>query len=152
MPHSFWIMAPKAPLECGDWSPLWRSSRWPDQAACCLEYHKPTSGRAFKRLDIKGRQAARCRTGSMAASGDESPHSRAPFGRFFHQSAAKTMRHWAGFPRSEPAVGQPRKSWAAAAAAPPALPCRQNGSVFWRDNSRVGSGTGRRTPNARSAQ
>jgi len=73
-------MAPKAPLECGDSSPLWRSSCWPDQAACCLEYHKPTSGRAHRRLDFKGRQAALLRQYSDRQSGDQSPHSKGAFG------------------------------------------------------------------------
>ena len=83
IPHNFCATTrsehgAKGRLECGDWSPLWKSSCWPDQAACCLEYHKPISGRAHRRVDIKGRQAASCGSRSTRESGDESPHSKRP--------------------------------------------------------------------------
>jgi len=35
-------------LECGDWSPLWRSVCWPCQAACCREFHKAGSSPRFQ--------------------------------------------------------------------------------------------------------
>ena len=69
-------MTERPRVECGDWSPLWRSAYWHDQAARCLEFHEPSSSRTPKRLENKGRQADDRKRRPVAALQDGATASR----------------------------------------------------------------------------